>query len=146
MTADADPPVPPALVEWLTRAEHEPVDGWEPEPRSAEPRCDTKLVARLAEVARAVRGAGRVFVAGCPVIHHPRGRPIAAAAGSAWFVARSARPPGALLPAAALVVALDPEWVQVDPWLGDTAFARAIDLLRAHVARAYELAESEVGA
>ncbi len=37
-------------------------------------------------------------------------------------------------------------WVELDPWAPDTAFARAIDLLRAHVVDAYERAESEYAA
>jgi hypothetical protein len=33
--------------------------------------------------------------------------------------------------------------VELDPWAPDTAFARAVDLLRAHLARAYEVAEAD---
>jgi hypothetical protein len=131
----------PALVDWLGRADHEPGRGWSPDPPLGELHCHPDLVARLAEVARTVGAAGRRFVAGCPVIHHPQGRPIAAAAGTAWLVVRSALPPGALVPATPLDVALDPDWVELDPWAADVAFARSTDLLRAHVARAYERAE-----
>jgi hypothetical protein len=138
-------PVPPALLAWLARTEHTPANGWEPEPPESELHCDSKLVTRLASVARPVGGAGRRFVEGCPVIQHPRGRPIAAAAGSAWFVARSALPAGALRPVVTRASFLDPAWVELDPWPGDTAFARTIDLLRAHVARAYEQADAEGG-
>ena len=34
------------------------------------------------------------------------------------------------------------DWVELDPWGVDVAFARTIDLLRGHVARAYERAEA----
>ena len=37
---------------------------------------------------------------------------------------------------------LDGAWVELDPWAPDAAFAHATDLLRAHIARAYELAEA----
>ena len=68
---------------------------------------------------------------------HPRGRPIAAAAGTAWLVVRSGLPAGALRAARRCTSpGLDRAgWVELDPWAPDVAFARAIDLLRAHVAR-----------
>lgn len=136
----------PALIDWLGRADHEPGRDWAPDPPLTELRCHPDLVARLAEVARsvgrsAVGAVGRRFVAGCPVIHHHQGRPIAAAAGTDWLVVRSALPAGALARAASLESGLDPDWVELDPWAVDVAFARSTDLLRAHVARAYERAE-----
>ena len=131
----------PALVEWLGRADHEPGRVWAPDPPLADLRCHPDLVARLAEVGRSVANAGRRFVAGCPVIHHPHGRPIAAAAGTDWLVVRSALPAGALARAAPLEIGLKPEWVELEPWAVDVAFARSTDLLRAHMARAYERAE-----
>jgi hypothetical protein len=129
------------LREWLTRDASEPVDGWEPTPRPEVMRCDPDLVARLAQVARPVGSTRRVFVDGCPVIHHPRGRPIAAASGTAWLTVRSARPAGALETAEAPLDGLGSDWTMLDPWAADVALSRTIDLLRAHVVRAYELAE-----
>ncbi len=130
----------PELLAWL-RADHEPGRGWDPEPRRAALECDPKLVARLAEITRPLGPTRRVFVGGCPVVHHPGGRTIAAAAGPAWFAARSELPAGALHPAAGRDIVIGSGWVELDPWVADTAFARAIDLLRTHVAHAYELAE-----
>ena len=132
----------PALLEWLVRADHEPERGWAPDLPIGELRCHPDLVARLAEIARPIGEARRRFVAGCPVIHHPLGRPIAAASGTAWLVVRSALPAGALRSARPLDEELDPDWVELDPWGVGVAFARTIDLLRGHVARAYERAEA----
>jgi hypothetical protein len=131
----------PVLLAWL-RADHEPGRGWDPEPPRTELGCDPKLVARLAEITRPLGATRRVFVGGCPVVHHPGGRPIAAAAGATWFAARSGLPAGALRPVAGADVVIGAGWVELDPWVADAAFARAIDLLRAHVSRAYEVAEA----
>jgi hypothetical protein len=133
----------PALLEWLERADHEPVHGWAPDLPIGELRCHPDLVARLAEIARPIGDTRRQFVAGCPVIHHPNGRPIAAAAGTSWLVVRSALPAGALRSAQPLAAPLEPDWVELDPWAVGVAFARAVDLLRGHVARAYERAEAD---
>jgi hypothetical protein len=81
-------------------------------------------VARVSEIARPILGTVRVFVGGCPVIHHPSGQPIAAASGTAWLVVRERD-----------------EWTELDPWQADVALARGIDLLRARVASAYARAE-----
>jgi hypothetical protein len=129
------------LRRWLTRDVEEPVDGWEPTPSFDVLRCDPGLVARVAEVSRPIGPIGRVFVDGCPVIHHPRGRAIAAAAGSAWLTVRSGQPAGALATSEVPLPGLGTEWTMLDPWAADVALSRTIDLLRAHVARAYELAE-----
>ena len=129
------------LRDWLTRDAFEPVDGWEPTPPLDSLHCHPDLVARLAEVARPVGSTRRVFVDGCPVIHHPYGRPIAAASGTAWMTVRSARPAGALETAEAPLDGLGPDWTMLDPWAADVALSRTSDLLRAHVVRAYELAE-----
>jgi len=131
----------PALLEWLGRSEHLPVTGWEPDPPLDALHCHPDLVARLAEIARPVRGTARTFVAGCPVIHHPAGQPIAAASGTSWLVVRSAQPAGALA-SHWHTNGLAPEWVDLDPFAPDVALARGIDLLRAQVARAFELADS----
>jgi hypothetical protein len=132
----------PALLAWITRTDHEPVDGWAPVPPRDELRCHPDLVARLAEVARAVPGTRRVFVAGCPVIHHPSGVPLATAAGTKWFTVRSNKSPGALQ-TSKRTPGLGSEWVELDPWAPDTAFAKALDGLRHHVVRAFALATSE---
>jgi hypothetical protein len=133
----------PALVHWLGRTDREPGRGWAPDPPIGELHCHLDLVARLAEIARPIGDVGRRFVAGCPVINHPCGRSIAAASGTSWLVVRSARPAGALASKHPFDTGLEPDWVELDPWGVDVAFARAIDLLRAHVARAYELAEAD---
>jgi hypothetical protein len=127
------------LREWLGRDDHV-VDGWGDELPLGQLHCHPDLVERLTQIARPVRGACRVFVDGCPVVHHAAGAPIACATGTSRLVVRSAEPAGALasrwttpgLPAA---------WVDLDPWAADVTFARALDLLRAQVRRAYELAE-----
>ena len=142
--ANRDPAVvEPALVAWLTGADdHEPAARWEADPPPDELRCDPALVARLAEAARPIRGVRRRFVAGSPVIEHPRGRAIAAAAATEWLVVRSDLPAGALQVDAPTVTTLGPEWLELNPWSENVAFARALDLLRAHLARAYDLAET----
>jgi len=141
----AVPGTEPALIEWLTRADHGAVTGWAPDPPLEALHCHPDLVARLSEIARPVAGTARRFVAGCPVVHHPRGRPIAAASGTNWLAVRSDRPAGALAPAApeASAAALGAGWQALDPWTSDVAFARGTDLLRGHVIRAYELAEAD---
>ena len=137
------PPVPPSptLIALLTRVDRDPAPGWEPEPALGELGCQPDLVLRLAEVSRPVGVTRRRFVAGCPVIEHPRGRPIAAAAGTAWLAVRSGMPAGALRRAQPDAPGLDGDWVELDPWAADASFARTLDLLRAHVATAYDLAE-----
>ena len=129
------------LREWLTRDVHTPVDGWEREPAPDALECHRDLIARLTEVARSVGSLRRVFVGGRPVIHHPNGTPIAAASGIAWLTVRSARPAGALATTEERLAGLGPDWTMLDPWAPDIALSRTIDLLRGHVAHAYELAE-----
>lgn len=146
MSPDPDV-VEPALIEWLRApAEHECAPGWEAEPAPDALHCSPQLVARLAEAARRVRGVRRRFVAGCPVIEHPRGVAIAAAAGTAWLAVRSDLPPGALQVAPTAGSALGAGWLELNPWSENIAFARALDLVRAHVARAYELAAAQARA
>ena len=129
------------LRRWLTRDVDEPVDGWEPTPPIEALRCDPDLVARLSEASKSVGRVRRRFIDGCPVIHHPRGRAIAAAAGTAWLSVRSGRPAGALATSEERLPGLGPEWTMLDPWAADVALSRTVDLLRGHVAHAYELAE-----
>ena len=129
------------LVAWLARDDHDPVHAWEPDPALESLHCHPDLVERLSELARPIRGSRRVFVAGCPVIHEPGGRPLAAAAGTSWLVVRSAMPAGDLAPGHPLHADLAPDWVELDPWTVDVSLARGIDLLRAHVARAFSRAE-----
>ena len=134
----------PALVDWLTRAEPPTADTWEPDPPIGDLQCDPDLVQRLALIARPVHSTARVFVAGCPVIHITAGRPIACASGTSWFVVRSGRAAGELAPPEPVSVApLDDAWTGLDPWTHDIALARGVDLLRAHVARAVELARED---
>ena len=113
----------PDLLAWLARLDHEPVSGWAPDPPIAALHCHPDLVARVSEIARPIPGAVRVFVAGCPVIHHPSGPPVAAASGTAWFVVRQVN-----------------DWNEVDPWQSDIALARGLDLLRERVTRAFNAA------
>jgi hypothetical protein len=129
------------LREWLMRDVDDPVEGWAPMPPYEELHCHPDLVERLAAASRPVGAVRRVFVGGCPVIHHPQGRAIAAAWGTAWLAARSGRPAGALATANQPLAGLDAPWVMLDPWAADVALSRTIDLLRAHIARAYEVAE-----
>jgi hypothetical protein len=107
--------------------------GWEADPPIGELHCHPDLVARLAEVARPLAGTARVFVAGCPVVHAAGGPPIAAASGRAWVAVASGRAAGSLASRAPHNSWLPTGWVELDPWAPDVAFARAIDLLRAHV-------------
>ena len=139
--------IEPELFQWLVGEHAEPAPTWEPEPPGAELGCSPELVRRLAAVARPVGDARRRFVAGRPVVHHPSGRAIAVADGAAWLAVRSGLPVGALAGAPHHEPDLaEHGWVELDPWAPDTAFARAIDLLRAHVVDAYERAESEYAA
>jgi hypothetical protein len=134
----------PELSRWLLSTEPEPIDTWEPQPPPAALRCSAGLVARLALIAQPIGKTKRRFIAGCPVIHHPRGRPIAVAVGSSWIAIRSDLPAGSLENHGTHVPRLSEQgWVELDPWAPDTAFARAVDLLRAHLARAYEVAEAD---
>jgi hypothetical protein len=116
-------------------------DGWAVEPPLETLHCHPDLIERLTEVARPVRGTRRAFVAGCPVITHANGHAVAAASGTSWFVVRSDRPAGALAIEGDMM-SLGREWQRLDPWTVDVAFAKGIDLLRAHVVRAMELAEA----
>ncbi len=137
----------PGLFTWLTRDDYQPVPGWAPDPPAADLHCDPDLIARLAQIARPIGDARRRFVAGCPVIHHPGGRPIAVAAGASWIAVRSGLPAGALPTSEPHQPDLSGYgWVELDPWGTDIAFARVIDLLRGHIARAYERAEAETTA
>jgi hypothetical protein len=128
----------PELLAWL-RSDDQVVDGWAPDAPIDELRCHPDLVERLTQIARPQRGAARVWVTGCPVVHHRDGPPIACATGTSRLVVRSAQPAGALA-SHWQTPGLDAAWVDLDPWAADVTFARTLDMLRAHVARAYELA------
>ncbi len=131
----------PELAAWLTGDDHA-VEGWAPEPPAGELHCAHRLVARLSEAGRsAERTIARAWVDGCPVLHHPRGAPLACAWGDGSLVIRSAQSAGALT-TASTTAGLDDTWVDLDPWATDTSFARTTELLRMHVRRAYELAEA----
>jgi hypothetical protein len=130
--------VPEPLRTWLGREDHV-VSGWENEPPLEELACHPDLVERLTQLARTVRGACRVWVAGRPVVHHPAGAPIAFADGTSRLVVRSGEPAG-ILASRWRTAGLDAGWVDLDPWAADVAFARATERLRAHVRRAYERA------
>ncbi len=131
--------IEPELLTWLVASAHVPVLDWAPDPPIGELRCHPDLVARLAEIARPVRDTRRVFVAGCPVITHPNGMPIAAAAGTSWLAVRSGESAGDLA-SRRQAPSLESPWVELDPFASDVTFARTTDLLRGHVARAFTLA------
>jgi hypothetical protein len=131
-----DAPLDEPLLRWLTLDAHD-VDGWAPEPPLPELRCHPDLVERLAEIARPVRGVCRAWVEGAPVVHHPAGAPIACATGTSRLLVRSGEPAGALT-SRWRASGLPPDWVDLDPWASDVTFARAIELLRAHIRRAFE--------
>lgn len=128
--------IPDELRAWLTRPHDVAPDEWKPDP--PEIRCDPRLVERLASLARPLRPR-RVFVAGCPVIHHPAGPPVAAAFGTSELLVRGEVPE-----------LLDAEdtgmgWVILDAWPPDVGFARGTDLLRQVLARAFVNASPPTG-
>lgn len=132
-------PLPEALRAWIQRDDHA-VDGWAPDLPIDELHCHPDLVERLTQIARPQRGVVRAWVSGCPVVHHPTGPPIACATGNSRLLVRSSRPAGALA-SRWHTPELDAAWVDLDPWAADVTFARTLDALRAHVARAFALAE-----
>jgi hypothetical protein len=127
------------LRAWLTSEAHDVEDSPDDLP-VAQLRCHPDLVERLAQISRPVRGTVRVWIDGCPVVHHPSGAPIACATGTSRLVVRSAQPAGALM-STWRTPGLDDAWVDLDPWAADVTFARALEMLRIHVRRAYDLAE-----
>lgn len=133
--------IEPALRSWLTGGAT-PVEGWAADPPIGALHCHPDLVMRLAEVARPIDGTARTFVAGCPVIHASGGAPIAAASGTSWLVVGSGRAAGELASLSWHTSWLPDGWVDLEPWAPDVAFARAIDLLRAHVVAALQRVES----
>jgi hypothetical protein len=131
--------LPEALQDWLSRDHPSAPDAWEPEPELSTLRCHPDLVERLASLARALPGARRMFVAGCPVVHHPAGPAIAAAAGTSTLVVRCGTAPGVLDPGWR-TEGLGAPWRDLDPWAADVTFTRSTELLRDALRRAYELA------
>src|SRR5947209_6728075 len=79
--------LPAELLAWMQRDDHT-VDGWAPDLAIEELHCHPDLVERLSQIARPQRGAARVWVSGCPVVHHPLGAPIACATGTSRLVVR----------------------------------------------------------
>jgi hypothetical protein len=122
------------------RADDVAADGWEAEPALDALQCHPDLIQRLTELARPTRGTRRAFVAGSPVITYAE-HAITAATGTNWLVIRSDLPAGALATDAD-TAGLPPAWQRLDPWAPDVAFAKSTTLLRAHITRAAELAES----
>jgi hypothetical protein len=129
-----------SLRAWLASDDHE-VEGWAAEPPVEQLRCHPDLNERLTQISRPVRGTCRVFIDGCPVVHHPVGPPIAFATGTSRLVVRSAQPAGALASKWRTPGLVD-AWVDLDPWAADVTFARTLELLRTHVRRAYDRAEA----
>lgn len=109
---------------------------------SAESTCSTELAERFATLTRACRGATIEWVAGCPVAVHPSGSPFAAAYGTGGLLVASDEPPGALAPAGG-DAGPGPPWMALDPWAADVTFARATDLLRNRVRRAFAHADAD---
>jgi hypothetical protein len=128
------------LLGWLTTDDHD-VDGWADDLPIEALRCHPDLAQRLTEISRPVKGACRVWVDGCPVVHHRAGPPIACARGTNRLVVRSGLPAGALV-SPERTPGLDDTWIDLDPWAADVTFAKTIELLRMHVRRAYDLAET----
>jgi hypothetical protein len=108
------------LDAWLRREHDVAPEGWADEPPLQELRCHPDLVERLGSLVRPLRPR-RVFVAGCPVIHHPSGPPFTAALGTST-----------------LLVFEDGDWVEADPWLSDVTFLKGTDQLRHRLQRASE--------
>jgi hypothetical protein len=133
--------VNPELLAWLTSDDHD-VAGWADEPPLDALRCHPDLVERLAEMARPLRRGVRVFVEGCPVVHHPGGAPIACASGTSFLVVRSAQPAGVLASKWDTPPELDAAWVSLDPWAADVTFTRTLGVLREHMRKAYDHAEA----
>jgi hypothetical protein len=131
--------LPADVHAWLRAPDVAAVVGWAPDPPIETLRCHPDLVERLAAAARPLRTARRVFVEGCPVIHHPGGLPIAVAWGTSALVVRAGGVAGPLDPGAR-TTGLDTDWIDVDPWPVDVLFRRGTDLLRDVVRRAYERA------
>jgi hypothetical protein len=113
--------IPAGLDEWLRRTHEVAPEGWEDDLPLDDLRCHPDLVERLASLVRPLR-ARRVFVAGCPVIHHPSGPPFAAAYGTSSLLIRE-----------------DDEWIEVDPYPPDVTFLRGTDELRHRLSRASEV-------
>jgi hypothetical protein len=113
--------IPPELDVWLRREHVVAPPGWADGPPLEQLRCHPDLVERLASLVRPLRPR-RVFVAGCPVIHHPSGLPFATAYGTS-----------------SLVILENAEWVEVDPWLPDVTFLKGTDQLRHRLHRASEV-------
>lgn len=113
--------IPADLDEWLRRTHDAAPPGWEDDPPLEELRCHPDLVERLASLVRPLR-PHRVFVAGCPVIHHPSGPPFAAAYGTHGLLIRE-----------------NGEWVETDPFPPDVTFLRGTDQLRNRLQRASEV-------
>ena len=122
------------LHAWLTSDDHE-VQGWAADPPIEQLHCHPDLAERLTQMARPVRGTCRVWIDGCPVVHHPSGPPIACATGTSRLVVRSAQPAGALV-SQWRTPGLDGAWVDLDPWAADVTFTRTLELLRTHLRRA----------
>jgi hypothetical protein len=129
--------IPHVLRDWLTAQHDVAPAGWEPDPPAELLACSDELVERLASVARPLRSARRAFVAGCPVIHHPDGPPIACAWNSDALVVRAGGVAGPL-DAGVRTEGLGAEWIDVDPWPPDVLFRRGTDALRDVVRRAYD--------
>ena len=128
------------LATWLRSDAHD-IDDWAVDLPVEQLHCHPDLVERLTQIARPVRGTCRVWVDGCPVVHHPSGPPIACATGTNRLVVRSAQPAGALV-SPWRTPGLDPAWTDLDPWAADVTFARTLEMLRMHLRRAYDLAEA----
>jgi hypothetical protein len=131
--------LPEPIHEWLIRPHESAPAGWAPDLPLDEMRTHPDLVARLSEISKPAPGTRRVWVDGAPVVHHESGPPVAVAIGTSWLVIRSGQPAGAL-DTGYRTFGLDEAWVDLDPWTVDVAFAKGLDLLRYHVARACELA------
>jgi hypothetical protein len=117
--------IPDEVRAWLIRT-HDVAPAEDASSRASDPVAE-----RLLGLTRALRPACAT-IAGAVVVHHPSGRPFAAAVDD-HLVVRVARATGALT--AEAVDGLD-GWVAVDPFPPDVAFARGEDALRRVLAEA----------
>jgi hypothetical protein len=129
--------IPDGVRAWLAAPHDAAPAGWESNPPPGDLACSVELIERLALVARPLRTVRRVFVEGCPVIHHPDGPAIACAWNSDAMVVRAGGVAGPL-ESRVRTSGLSADWIAVDPWADDVLFRRGTESLRDVLRRAYD--------
>jgi len=121
--------IPVELREWLGH-DHELAPDADVAAREAD-----AIAERLASLTRSLRPR-RAEVGAAVVLHHPSGRPFAAAYGGRILVHSN------LVPAALDAHGIDalPGWLSVEPDPPDITFSRGTDVLRDALARAFAAA------